>query len=166
MHEITCPQCGKAFTIDEAGYASILKQVRDSEFEKQLHERLELAEQDKRNALELAQARTASEFQMATSAKDAEIQDLRAKIDGSGVVQKLAINEAVSSVEKERDELRSSLARAELEKQLAEASLKDKYETQIKDRDEAIERLRDLKARLSTKMGYDQNTCKKLSLRL
>lgn len=152
MHEITCPQCGKAFTIDEAGYASILKQVRDSEFEKQLHERLELAEQDKRNALELAQARTASEFQMATSAKDAEIQDLRAKIDGSGVVQKLAINEAVSSVEKERDELRSSLARAELEKQLAEASLKDKYETQIKDRDEAIERLRDLKARLSTKM--------------
>jgi hypothetical protein len=68
------------------------------------------------------------------------------------VAQKLAINEAVSTVEKERDALQSGLARAALEKQLAEQSLKDKYETQIKDRDDAIERLRDMKARLSTKM--------------
>ena len=54
MHDIICPHCGKAFKIDEAGYADILKQVRDGEFEQQLHERLELAEQDKRNAVELA----------------------------------------------------------------------------------------------------------------
>ncbi|AJX12967.1 hypothetical protein BW23_3617 [Burkholderia ubonensis MSMB22] len=58
MHEIICPNCGKAFKIDESGYADILKQVRDSEFEKQLHERLELAEEDKRNAVELVQKRT------------------------------------------------------------------------------------------------------------
>ena len=44
MHEIICPHCGKAFKIDEAGYADILKQVRDGAFEQQLHERLELAE--------------------------------------------------------------------------------------------------------------------------
>ena len=50
MHEIICPHCGKAFKIDEAGYAEILKQVRDADFEKQLHERLELAEKDKRTA--------------------------------------------------------------------------------------------------------------------
>ena len=55
MHEIKCPHCGKAFTIDEAGYADILKQVRDSDFDKQLHERLELAAEDKRNAVELAE---------------------------------------------------------------------------------------------------------------
>ena len=54
MHEIICPHCSKAFKIDEAGYADILKQVRDGAFEQQLHERLELAEQDKRNAVELA----------------------------------------------------------------------------------------------------------------
>ena len=54
MHEIICPHCGKAFKIDEAGYADILKQVRDGAFEQQLHERLELAEQEKRNAVELA----------------------------------------------------------------------------------------------------------------
>ena len=57
MHEITCPHCGKAFKIDEAGYADIAKQVRDSEFEQQLHERLEFAEQDKRSAMELAEVR-------------------------------------------------------------------------------------------------------------
>lgn len=221
MHEIICPDCGKAFKIDEAGYADIIKQVRDSEFEQQLHDRLELAEQDKQNAVELARNQVGSEMQKAAAAKDAEIQqlkakldagdvalklavtealgavekqrdvlaneleqakqdsqaasmlaeanlsrelqqtaatkdaeiqDLKAKLDANIVAQKLAITEAVSVVERERDELRNGLRQAELEKQLAEKSLKDKYETQIKDRDDAIERLRDMKARLSTKM--------------
>ena len=67
MHEINCPHCGKAFKIDEAGYADILKQVRDGEFEQQLHERLELAEQDKRNAVELATTKVASELQRAAA---------------------------------------------------------------------------------------------------
>ena len=61
MHEIICPHCGKAFKVDEAGYADILKQVRDGDFERQLHERLELAKQDKRNAVELAQTKAASD---------------------------------------------------------------------------------------------------------
>ncbi len=221
MNEIICPHCGKAFKIDEAGYADILKQVRDSEFEQQLHERLELAEQDKRNAVELTKTKAASELHKAAAAKDAEIQELKARLDAgeverklavtealsvvekerdalvneleqakhdkqaasklaeaklvnelqnaaatkdaeiqglkaridiSEVAQKLAIAEAVSAIEKERDELKSGLKRAELEMQLSEKSLKDKYETQIKDRDDAIERLRDMKARLSTKM--------------
>ena len=221
MHEIICPHCGKAFKIDEAGYADILKQVRDSDFEKQLHERLELAEQDKRNAVELAQAKASSELQKAASAKDAEIQELKAKleageverklavsealsiverdrdalaaalekakqekeaasqlaeakllnelqkaaatkdaeiqnlkakIDAGEVAKKLAITEAVGVVEKERDELKNGLDRAALQKQLAETALRDKYETQLKDRNGEIERLRDMKARLSTKM--------------
>lgn len=221
MHEIICPHCKKAFKIDEAGYADILKQVRDGEFEQQLHERLELAEQDKRNAVELATTKVARELEKAAAAKDAEFRELKARLDASevaqrlavteavtalererdalandlkqakhdkqtasqlaeakllselrssaatkdaeiqelkskldtiNVTQKLAINEAVNTVEKERDELKSDLKQAQLEKQLAEKSLKDKYETQIKDRDDAIERLKDMKARLSTKM--------------
>jgi hypothetical protein len=152
MHEIICPHCGKAFKIDEAGYADILKQVRDHEFEQQLRERLELAEKDKLNAVELAREKASSEMQKTATAKDAEIQELKAKLGAHDVAQKLAITEAVSAVEKERDELKNSLSQAELEKQLAEKSLKDKYETQIKDRDDAIERLKDMKARLSTKM--------------
>ena len=221
MREIKCPHCGQTFTIDEAGYADIVKQVRDSEFEQQLHERLDLAEKDKQRAIELAETKAASDLQKAASAKDAEIQGLKAKLEGGEVAQKLAvtealnavekerdaltneldqakrdkkaaadlaeaklvselqktavtkdteiqglkaklgaievaqklaITEAVSAVEKERDELKGGLERVELEKQLAETSLKDKYETQIKDRNDTIERLRDLKARLSTKM--------------
>jgi hypothetical protein len=152
MHEIICPHCNKAFKIDEAGYADIVKQVRDGEFEQQLHDRLELAEQEKRNAVALAEAKLANASQQAAAAKDAEIQALRAKLEAGGMAQQLAIVQALSSVEKERDALKSGLERAQLEKELAEKSLKDKYETQLKDRDDAIERLRDMKARLSTKM--------------
>ncbi len=199
MHEITCPHCRKAFKVDEAGYADILKQVHDSEFEQQLHERLELAEKEKLNEIELAKSNVRSEMQEIASTKDIEIRELKVKLEAGEVerqlavtealkalekerdflandleklkqdsqaalrlaeeklssrevAQKLAIAEALSKVEKERDELKNGLKQVELEKQLAEKSLKDKYETQIKDRDDAIERLRDMKARLSTKM--------------
>src|SRR5271156_4119617 len=101
MHEIVCPHCGKAFKIDEAGYADILKQVRDGDFERQLHERLELAEQDKLSAVELAQTKAASESQKDVAAKDAEIQELKAKLDAEEVARKLAVTEALSVVEKE-----------------------------------------------------------------
>ena len=185
MHEIICPHCSKAFKIDETGYADILKQVRDSEFDQQLHDRLALAEKEKNSAIELAKAKLANELQQSSSAKDAaiqelkarlqaaealakaeltnqlqktaaakeaEIQSLKAQLDAKETAQKLAINEALSAVEKERDALKGDLGRAALEKQLAANALKEKYETQIKDRDDAIERLRDMKARLSTKM--------------
>lgn len=199
VNEIICPQCKKAFKVDEAGYADILKQVHDSEFEQQLHERLELAEKDKLKEVELAKSYIRNEMQEVAGSKDAEINELKARLDAGEVTQKLAviealkavekerdqlanklekekqenqsalklaeeqirakevaqklaIREAVSRVERERDELKNGLSQKELEKQLAEKSLKDKYETQLKDRDDAIERLRDMKARLSTKM--------------
>jgi len=221
MQDISCPHCGKAFKINETGYADILKQVRDKDFEQQIHNRLELAEKEKLNAVELAKtqvinerqateaakdakiqeligklgsletesklavseaksalekerdqlanelaqarldkeaavalsnAKLLNELQLAAASKDSEIQSLKAKLDATVDKQQLAITEAVHTLERERDELKSSLKQSELEKQLAEKSLKDKYETQIKDRDDAIERLRDMKARLSTKM--------------
>jgi hypothetical protein len=151
-HEIICPHCQKAFKIDEAGYANILKQVRDNEFEQALHERLLLAEKDKRNAVELARAKLTSELQADSSLKDAEIAQLKSRLGAVEVERRLAVSEALADTVRERDGLKSLLAQAELSRQLAEKSLKDKYETQIKDRDDAIERLRDMKARLSTKM--------------
>jgi hypothetical protein len=110
------------------------------------------ARHDNQAASDLAEAKRVAELQNAAATKDAEIQGLKAKLDAIEVAQKLAITEAVSVVEKEREELKSGLKRAELERQLVEKSLKDKYETQIKDREDTIERLRDMKARLSTKM--------------
>lgn len=221
MNEIICPNCHKAFKIDEAGYADILKQVRDSAFEQQLHDRLELAENDKHSAVELAKAQLTTELQKAAAAKDAEIQTLQAKVAAATQSQKLAVTQALSSaekerdalanqleqakrdnqaaaalaqaqrmadlqqaaaasaseiqalrsqlnaasrdqqlavtqalssVEKERDEFKSRFEHTQLEKRLAEQSLKEKYELQIKEREDAIERLKDLKAKLSTKM--------------
>lgn len=192
MHEIICPHCKKAFKIDEAGYADILKQVRDDDFENQLHARLELAEQDKLNAIELAKSKITHELQVTSVAKDTEIQELKAKLESEEMARKLAVTEALNAIEKERDalayaleqakhdketvsslaeaklinelqkvtaaseaeiqKLKSGLQQVEFEKHIAEKSLKEKYETQIKDRDDAIERLKDMKARLSTKM--------------
>ena len=152
MHEIMCPNCNKAFKIDETGYADILKQVRDNEFEKQLNSRLGLAEKEKIAAIELEKIKVTSELDKKAAVKDAEIQELKAKIHNSEIITKLSINEAINAVVKERDALKSDLDRVPLEKQLAENILKDTYEKQIKDRDDKIERLLDMKARLSTKM--------------
>ena len=210
MHDIICPHCSKAFKVDEAGYADILKQVRDREFEQQLNKRLDLAEQDKRTAIELAMAkkqselqeleaqlrsrdvqqqlavkqavtasekqrdllatelrqlqdtsataaqvaesRFAKEIQTITLQKEGELRDLRAQLDASGIQTKLAVTEALTGVERERDQLRSELGQSELKHQLAAQSMKERYEIQIHDRDQSIERLRDMKARLSTKM--------------
>ena len=105
MNEIHCPHCSKAFKVDEAGYADILKQVRDSEFELQLHDRLEQAEREKQLALELAEARLLNELQRATAEKDMRIQTLELQVDAANVSQRLALTEAVNAVEKERDRL-------------------------------------------------------------
>lgn len=221
MHEIKCPHCSKSFTVDEASYAEIVRQVRTAEFDHELHERLAMAAEEKDKAVELAEARAAGEMQksaaakdaeianlhaklkseeisrqlavtealaevekerdalavrleqaatekkaqldlaeshaagalqQAVSAKEAEIRDLKAKLDAEGTAKKLAVTEAVALVEKDRDSIRNDLKRATLEKELGEKSLRDLYETQLKDRDDTIERLKDLKARLSTKM--------------
>ena len=152
MHEIKCPNCGKTLTLDKAGYADILGQVRDAAFEKALHERLELAERDKRTAIELAETKVASAMEKKAAEKDSEIARLQGELEKAGMVRQLALKEALGTVEKERDDLKRDLEAKESEKKLLEASLKDKYETQIKDRDEAIERLKDMKAKLSTKM--------------
>lgn len=185
MSEIICPHCHTPFQIDESGYAEILKQVRDQEFERLVQERLILAEQEKRGALDLLRAEMAreqqqsvsqrdsqiaelqaklqaaetisqskllAELQKVASSKDLEIQALQAQIQASDTSKALAIREAVGQVEKERDELRHSLDRASLESSLSEKALIDKYQTQLRDREETIERLKDLKAKLSTKM--------------
>ncbi|MBS3956204.1 MAG: DUF2130 domain-containing protein [Clostridiales bacterium] len=156
MHEIKCPHCGKTFNVDEAGYADILKQVRDEAFDKALHDRLVLAEQDKKTAIELAQTKVASEMERKAAKKDAEkdteIARLKAELEKADVANQLALKEALSTVEKERDDLKRDLDSKDTERKLLESSLKDKYETQIKDRDDAIERLKDLKAKLSTKL--------------
>jgi hypothetical protein len=185
MHEIKCPHCGENFKVDESGYAEILRQVRDDAFDKALSERLELADREKKAAVELAESKISQELLGAASAKDVEIERLKAELKSSSelvkaqvsadlndvavkkdaeierlkadlanadIAKRLELNEALGVVEKERDDLQRDLQIKEGEQKRLEASLKEKYETQISDRDEMIERLKDMKAKLSTKM--------------
>lgn len=185
MNEIICPHCKKAFKVDEAGFADILKQVRDHEFEKELNERSKILEREKQSAVELATEKTKAQLaadiakrdaeiadltaratakikeieaenSLATTRiaaqKDAELTELKARLQAIETEKKLAVTEAVTVVEKQRDELVNELKTKEAEKQLLEASLKDKYEGQIRDREDTIERLKDMKAKLSVKL--------------
>jgi len=174
MNEIICPHCKKAFKVDEAGFADIVKQVRDHEFEDALRERVELLEIDKLSAVKLAEATAKNALQADVAKKDAEIaelkadkelalaqlaltkeaelSELRAKLQSVDIETKLAVNEAVHVVEKQRDELVSELRGKDTEKQLLETSLKEKFETELKSKDELIDYYKDMKAKLSTKM--------------
>ena len=152
MSEVICPHCDKAFKVDETGYASILKQVRDSEFEKHLNERVGQIEADKAVALQLAENDSKLALEAIKASKDAEIARLTFKVRENEQSIELAVMHAVKKIEQERDYLKNNLQTAQLERQNAENMLKDKYETQIRDRDDAIDRLKDMKAKLSTKM--------------
>lgn len=185
MSDIKCPNCGKIFNIDEADYASILNQVRDEAFEKAVKERSALFDQDKKTAIELAEAKLSSQMEKEVAKRDAEIGRLKSEIStnaelikataagklidevskkdveithlkeelkAADISKKLALRDALGAVEKERDDLKRDLEMKETEQKLLESSLKEKYEIQIKDRDDAIERLKDMKLKLSTKM--------------
>lgn len=152
MHEIVCPHCNKAFKIDEAGYADILNQVRTQEFEAELHQRLALAEEAKEMEIELAEAKVAKRLEAKVAEKEQEIQRLAAEISKAETEKKLAVTEALAEVKQERDEFKYEVELAKKELEVVETNLKDKYETQIKDRDLTIDRLREMKSQLSTKM--------------
>ncbi|WP_430406913.1 DUF2130 domain-containing protein [Fluviicola sp.] len=181
MNEIICPHCKKAFKVDEAGFADILKQVRDHQFEEELQNRLNLADKEKESAVKLAEANIRNSLQDQLARKDTELADLKAKsdlllseniskkeneitqlkakIDNIEVEKKLAVNEAVQKVERERDSFANDLKTKELEKQNLENSLKQHFliELQNKDaiikyKDDEIVRVKDMKLKLSTKM--------------
>ncbi len=181
MNEIICPHCNKAFKVDEAGYADILKQVRDHQFEEEIKNRLDLAEKEKESAVKLAEANLKNSLQDDLSRKDKEINDLKsknelqlaellankeaeisnmkAKIDNAEIQKQLAISEALKATEKERDNLASELKIKETEKQLLEKSLSEKFTSELKTKDDII-KLKDdeiafrkeMKQKLSTKM--------------
>ncbi len=181
MNEIICPHCKKAFQVDEAGFADILKQVRDHVFEKELHERVEMYEKDKESAVKLAEAsiknalqadlakkeaelvemKASKERELAEleSKKESELAEMKSKINSAELEKKLAVTEAVNKVEKERDELAGELKSKDTEKQLLETSLKEKFTTELKTKDDIIKMKddeialrKDMKVKLSTKM--------------
>lgn len=181
MNEIICPHCKKAFKVDEAGYADIIKQVKDHVFEEELQTRLALAENEKVSAVKLAEANIKNLFQEQLAKKDIELYDLKSKselalseklgkkeneitelkskIENIEIEKKLAINTAIQKVEKERDDLVNKITLKETETQLLEKSLSEKHTAELKAKDEVIKHKdeeialrKELKQKLSTKM--------------
>lgn len=180
-NEIKCPHCGEAFTVDESGYAAILNQVRDQEFQREVDARVSLAEKSREQEVALAVTKAEEALRAQIAERDGELVNLKAQLsvqqqqasmETQIAVQRAeaAAKDAQVAVERERDDLRGKVerardeleaqktraeaelarARAEAQAQLAE-KLRSKDEL-IADREREIERIQDMKARLSTKM--------------
>lgn len=181
MNEIKCPKCKEVFKVDEAGFADILKQVRDNKFDEELQNRLNLAEAEKENAVKLAEANLKNTLQTEIANKDKEIiqlqakseqnlseklaeketllNELKAKLENAEILKKLSVTEAVQKIEKERDDFANSVKLKETENQLLEKSLSEKYSAELKTKDDIIKMKddeialrKDMKLKLSTKM--------------
>ena len=166
MQEIRCPNCGEVFQVDESGYAQIVRQVRDKEFQKELNSRAELLEQQKEKELDIARLEQEKANQDALSAKERalaekeqEIQQLKAQIKNADTEKRLAVSEAVREKENEINKmdqeitgLKGQLQGKENENKIKEQALETRYKEEIRQKDELIEYYKDFKARQSTKM--------------
>ncbi len=145
MNEIKCPHCGEVFTIDEAQYENIAQQVRTAEFEKELNRRLAEAEKTKQAEIKLVETETAAK-------KDAEIERLKTELKAKKDAQELAVTKAVGKVEKELNDIKNKLVIEQSEFKTKEASLKESHAQELHLKDEMIERLKDMKAKMSVKL--------------
>ena len=192
MHEIKCPHCHTAFTVNEASYADILNQVRTQEFQTEIHERLQQAQMQFQSDMQLAQAQAQNQFDKILADKNheiaalsnqinayekdsklaaAEIEDrLKAQIaeqdkliaelkaqaksleTAKNMEKELEITKAVAEKERELGNLNTQLMLQSKENQLEKQSLREKYEAELKQKDETIAFYKDFKAKQSTKM--------------
>lgn len=170
MQEIKCPKCGEIFQVDESGYAAIVKQVRDKEFEKEISSRESQFLNEKEAAIKLAQSETERKYQdiiiskekelfNTTAQKNVEILELKAKIESYEKDKNLELNKfeiekekALAEKDKQIAELTNKIETNEKENLLKELSLKEQYKIQLQFKEEEIARYKDFKARLSTKM--------------
>ena len=181
MQEIKCPNCGKVFSVDDSGYAAILKQVHDKEFEKELKRREDALNEEKENAVELAvtkaeakkdkriselehqleamKDRTRGELELALaeknlklSEKDSEITRLKGQIELDKSIAENAVKDAVQSKDSEIMKLKNDLELEQSKRQLNEKSLKEAHDAELRRKDEEIAYYKDFKARQSTKM--------------
>ena len=178
---VKCPNCKEVFKVDDSVYTNIVKQVRDQQFQEEVSNRLAIAENEKTSAVEIAEQKlisnyvqqladkqremdlltekSKSELAQEVSKKNSRIQELEFKIDKAEVEKNLELSNAVIEIEKAKDQLENELKSRDLEKELLEKSLIEKFNDKLNHKDETlklkddeIERLKDFKQKLSTKM--------------
>lgn len=174
MNEIKCPKCGTVFQISESDYESIVKQIRDHEFESELLERENRFKKDIESAVKLAESskdmeiqelklklssleeqtknKLEKEYESEINKKELEISELKGKLQVQESKMELEIQRVVSEKEKKIDNLSSELELKNKESEIRENSLKEQYELKLKDKDEQIAYYKDFKAKQSTKM--------------
>lgn len=165
MNEIICPNCNKAFKVDEAGFADIVKQVRDHQFKEELANRLDLAEKEKESAVKLAvsdlrgslQKELVEKDRLLTeklAAKELELSEMESRIKNAETAKKLEVSEAIEKIEKERDALLHDIKTKEAEKEsavkLAESNIKSALEKELAEKDR---QLSELKAQSDTELA-------------
>ena len=152
MNEIKCPKCGTVFQISESDYESIVKQIRDKEFDKEISLRDEQHKLDKENSIKLAESKIKESYVDSINKKDLEIVELKNKLEVMETKRELEIQKATSEMDKRIDSLNSELELRSKEYELKEKNIKESYEGKLKDKDEQISYYKDFKTRQSTKM--------------
>lgn len=185
MQEIKCPKCGEVFQIDEAGYAEIVKQIRNREFNDELQRQKSAMDSEKKMAVELAVSKansqkedeinklknqlaaqnnelnnmkdkSAAELKIALSEKEQQITQLKSTIDANKSKTELEIKTALQEKDSLIADLQNKLKLEKSESQLRETNLKQQYDIQLKAKDETIAFYKDFKAKESTKqIGED-----------
>ncbi len=141
MQEIKCPKCGEVFQVDESGYAAIVKQVRDKEFDKEISARENQFISEKETAIQLAKAETESRFNDELNKKDLLIAELQSKIDTEANAKKLAISEIANEKNQEIAQLKSQIDSAEKDKELAVNKAVSEKEKELAEKEKQIAEL-------------------------
>ena len=152
MNEIKCPKCGTVFQISESDYESILKQIRDKEFEKELLIREEQYKKEKDSAVKIAEMNKEKELIESINKKESELVEVKNKLKLLEKEKELEIEKALAEKENRINSLTSEISIKEKEYALKEKVVKESYELKLKDKDEQIAYYKDFKAKQSTKM--------------
>ena len=152
MNEIKCPKCGTMFQIDEKDYDSIVKQIRDGEFNAEIKKREEELRKYTKSEIDSLKERLDFEKKSELSNKELEIERLKNQIRQSEIENKYALKEAVQEKENKIVNLESKIELSQKEYQLKEQNLIDIHAREIKAKEQEIELYKDMKLKLSTKM--------------
>ena len=152
MKEIRCPKCNEVFTVDESGYAALLSQVRNNEFERELKERESAIHKEHQNSVALALTEEKAKSEKAILEQKAEIERLKGALELEKSNNELIVKSALQQKDAEILKLKSELELSVKEQELSVRNLMEKHNAEIKLKEEEIDYYKDFKAKQSTKM--------------
>ena len=158
MNEIKCPHCGQVFTVDESGYAALLNQVRDHEFQRELNERISLAEKNREQDMALAVARAEEELRAQIAQRDSQLATQTEQFRAEAKDLQLAAQNEKAELEKQLEALKAQLqaqaSEADTARKLAVADAlsaeSDKLRAVEKERDSLAQQLETQRQQAST----------------